>query len=87
MLPDNYGSDRFKFLFKIWYLIFVVLYIVAVIVVCIVCGISWDFRLLTQSIGHCLYPILALAELMFVIAIARGIKKLIFRTNKKRSKE
>lgn len=87
LIRHDYGSDRFKILFKIWYLIFVVLYIVAVIVVCIVCGISWDFRLLTQSIGHCLYPILALAELMFVIAIARGIKKLIFRTNKKRSKE
>ena len=37
----------------------------------------------TQSIVHCLYPILALAELMLVIAVARYIKRLFSKESNK----
>lgn len=84
LIRHGIGSKKFKSLFKTWYVVFVLLYLVAVIIVCFVCGIDWDFRLITQSIVHCLYPILALAELMLVIAIARGIKKLVFRISEKK---
>lgn len=87
LIRHDFGSERFKSLFKIWYLIFVVAYLVAVIFVCVSFGIGWNLRVLAQSIVHCLYPIFALAELMLVMAAARGIKRLVFRISEKKSKE
>jgi hypothetical protein len=75
LIRHDFGSEKFKSLFKKWYLVFVVLYMAVVIFVCFTCGIGWSLRVLSQSIVHCLYPVFSLAELMLVIAIARGIKK------------
>lgn len=77
LIRHGYGCKKFWKHFAIWYAIFVVLTVGLTILEGMKLSILGDPPIIPFTIAICLYPVIALLELMLVVAIARRITKMI----------
>ena len=77
LIRHGYGTKRFWKHSSIWYAVYVVLTVGIIILAGMNFNVLSDPPIIPLTIAICLYPVIALLELMLVMAITRSIKKMI----------
>lgn len=77
LIRHGYGTKRFWKHLSIWYAVYVVLTVGIIILAGMNFNVLSDPPIIPLTIAICLYPVIALLELMLVMAITRSIKKMI----------
>ncbi|MBP5340779.1 MAG: hypothetical protein J6Y52_00220 [Bacteroidales bacterium] len=79
LIRHEYGSKKFWKHTAIWYAVYVVLIVGMTIGEGINFNVLGDPLIIPLTIAICLYPVIALLELMLVISIARWVKNLMLK--------